>query len=115
MMSLPSACTPSVTASLRYNFDTAPGIVRERVRKTFRYRDCRGRIVRDRVNEVIQAVAADVGNTPAVCKRSYIDPRITAIYLSGTSPATRPGAIRGLSADESFALRLLRPEKMRAA
>jgi DNA topoisomerase IB len=36
-----------------------------------------------RTNACIKEVAARLGNTPAVCRKSYIDPRIIAAYESG--------------------------------
>ena len=57
------------------------------------------------VVEVIKAVAADLGNTPAVCRKSYVHPRVIEGFIGGTLPAARKG--RGLSRDESRVLRLL--------
>jgi DNA topoisomerase-1 len=38
-----------------------------------------------RVQEAIAAVAARLGNTPAICRKSYVHPGIVAAYLAGTS------------------------------
>ena len=35
------------------------------------------------VNEAIRAVAAEPGNTAAICRKSYVDPRILAAYEAG--------------------------------
>ena len=39
------------------------------------------------VTRVVQEVAEKMGNTPAVCRASYIDPRIIDLYESGTTIA----------------------------
>ena len=54
---------------------------------------------------VIRAVAAELGNTPAVCRTSYVHPAVIDAFRAGTLPAAR--ACRGLSADEARVLRLL--------
>lgn len=68
--------------------------------------------VRKNVLRACEAVASRLGNTPAVCRRSYIHPAIVAAYEDGSlRRAMRRGAvrrrIRGLSADETAALGLL--------
>lgn len=60
---------------------------------------------------VIKAVAADLGNTPSVCRKSYVHPRTIEAFLTGTLPTARKCC--GLSADESRALRLLTPTRIR--
>jgi len=48
------------------------------------------------INAAVQSVAAALGNTPAVCRRSYIDPRVFDRYRDGeTIPPvpTRDGEI----------------------
>ena len=35
------------------------------------------------VNRAVKTVAAALGNTPAVCRRSYIDPRVFDRYRDG--------------------------------
>jgi len=37
------------------------------------------------VTRVVKEVADKLGNTPAVCRASYIDPRIVDLYLDGTT------------------------------
>ncbi len=57
-------------------------------------------------NEVIGAVAAMLGNTPAVCRRSYIDPCVFDAWRAGRlQPLV---ALRGIRQMEAAALRLLR-------
>jgi DNA topoisomerase-1 len=46
------------------------------------------RAARERsVSKAIKAVAAYLGNTPAVCRASYVDPRVVDRYLAGTTIA----------------------------
>lgn len=59
------------------------------------------------VAAVIKDVAAELGNTPAVCRKSYVHPRVIEAFLGGTLPDGR--ARDGLSADEGRVLRLLGP------
>ena len=54
---------------------------------------------------VVAAVAAELGNTPAVCRKSYIFPGVIDAFLGGALPPAR--ASGGRSADESRVLRLL--------
>lgn len=49
------------------------------------------------VAAAVKAVAASIGNTPAVCRSSYIYPRIIDDYLSGTTIA---GALEELDRDK---------------
>ena len=35
------------------------------------------------MNATIRAVAAELGNTPAICRKSYVDPRVLAAYEAG--------------------------------
>jgi DNA topoisomerase I len=35
---------------------------------------------RRRINDAVEAVAEFLGNTPAICRRSYIDPRVFDRY-----------------------------------
>ena len=44
------------------------------------------------VNEAIRAVAAELGNTPAICRKSYVDPRILAAYEAGKLGERRKSA-----------------------
>src|SRR5690606_33163224 len=64
------------------------------------------------VNDVIDAVAHQLGNTRAVCRSSYVHPVVIEAFLDGSLGArwnrpvgTRPG---GLTADERRTLRLLK-------
>lgn len=46
------------------------------------------RAARERsVSKAIKSVAAYLGNTPAVCRASYVDPRVIDRYLAGTTIA----------------------------
>jgi DNA topoisomerase-1 len=54
---------------------------------------------------VIREVAAQLGNTVAVCRKSYVHPRVIEAFLADAIPTAR--AAGGLSADESRVLRLL--------
>ena len=49
---------------------------------------------------VIKGVAAELGNTPAVCRKSYVHPKVIAAYLDGSLAASR-------RADEARLLKLL--------
>lgn len=57
------------------------------------------------VRDAIKAAAQALGNTPAVCRRSYIHPRIFKCYEAGMT--ADPVSLRGLRADERRALALL--------
>jgi DNA topoisomerase-1 len=49
----------------------------------------RTRAARERsVSKAIKAVATYLGNTPAVCRASYVDPRVVDRYLAGTTIAS---------------------------
>jgi DNA topoisomerase-1 len=54
---------------------------------------------------VVKAVAAELGNTPAVCRKSYIHPAVLAAFVDGEFPKAR--ASGRLSAAEAGVLRLL--------
>jgi DNA topoisomerase-1 len=60
---------------------------------------------RRHVREAIKAASQALGNTPAVCRKSYIHPRVFECFEAGES--ARPIALRGLRADEQLALALL--------
>jgi DNA topoisomerase-1 len=64
---------------------------------------------RQNVVECIKAVAAQLGNTPAVCKRSYVHPAVVASYLRGSLASTRARD------DETFVRALLVRESRRSA
>ena len=51
------------------------------------------------VSRVVTEVASYLGNTPAVCRSSYIDPRVIDLYDDGTTIA---GALERLGADADF-------------
>jgi DNA topoisomerase-1 len=62
------------------------------------------------VNDVVRQVALRLGNTPAVCRRSYIHPAVLECYVDGklalkAAPTT---ASRGMTAAERQVLRFLR-------
>jgi DNA topoisomerase I len=74
------------------------------------------------VNRAVTEVSTYLGNTPAVCRSSYIDPRITDLYDDGVTIARslgRLGADFGEPAThgaiEAAVLRMLRTPKRRAA
>jgi DNA topoisomerase IB len=66
------------------------------------------------VSQAIREVSEQLGNTPAVCKASYIDPRVVDGYLEGATVgrALRRAAVDGIGvgdpAVERAVLRLLR-------
>jgi DNA topoisomerase-1 len=64
------------------------------------------------LNRVMRKVAAELGNTPAVARASYVSPAVVDAYLEGrTLEDFRPRRGRGparLTADERALLRLLR-------
>jgi len=62
---------------------------------------------RARVREAVKAASQALGNTPAVCRKSYIHPRIFECYEKGVV-AEAPAPVRGLRADERMALALLK-------
>jgi DNA topoisomerase I len=55
---------------------------------------------------VIREVSAQLGNTPAVCRKSYIHPKVIEAFASGTLPSQR--SVRRLAKDEVRVLRLLK-------
>jgi DNA topoisomerase-1 len=67
------------------------------------------------VREVIAAVAAELGNTVAVCRRCYIHPAVIAAFEQGrmTLRVPRKGR-KGLSRHELAVLGLLRKRLSRA-
>jgi DNA topoisomerase-1 len=65
-----------------------------------------------RVVEVVGEVASLLGNTPAICRKSYVHPGLLDSFLDGrlcnrARKGVPPGP-RGLAADERFTLALLR-------
>ena len=57
--------------------------------------------------EAVKVASQALGNTPAVCRRSYIHPRVFECYEKGVVVAAPP-PLRGLRADERMALALLK-------
>jgi DNA topoisomerase I len=70
------------------------------------------RAAQARVKEVLEEVSSELGNTPAVCRASYVHPGVVASYEDGSWRdrwGTATGATpRGLLADERRLLRALR-------
>lgn len=63
-------------------------------------------------NEVIKTVAFDLGNTPTVCRSSYIHPTILSDWAEGSfrskwNRANRGRKLKGLSKEETATLRYL--------
>ncbi|MGV8931606.1 MAG: DNA topoisomerase IB [Luteimonas sp.] len=58
-------------------------------------------------NEVVKAVAAILGNTPAVCRKAYIDPAVFTGWRDATLVAAASGA-RGARQWEQAALKFLK-------
>jgi DNA topoisomerase-1 len=56
----------------------------------------------------IKAVAERLGNTPAVCRKSYVHPVLLDAYRTGALGAARPGPSRGVRTDEADFLRFLK-------
>jgi DNA topoisomerase-1 len=75
------------------------------------------------VSAVMRSVAKQLGNTPAVCRASYVSPAVVEQYLDGrTIDDFRPRHLRvvkarepGLSPEEQAMLSLLRSWRIRAA
>ncbi|MDB6060929.1 MAG: topoisomerase [Verrucomicrobiaceae bacterium] len=73
--------------------------------------------------EAIKTVAAQLGNTPAICRRCYVHPRVIDAYLDGsllsafttTIPAATNTALRGLYKEERSVLQLLEGDTNRVA
>ena len=65
---------------------------------------------KSRLTEAIKHVAQRLGNTPAVCRKSYIHPEILEAYAEeGTlGPALRGSPARGLLPEERFVVAFLR-------
>jgi len=57
------------------------------------------------VREAICAAAAALGNTPAVCRKSYVHPKVAEAWIAGVD--AKPVALRGLRADEQATLGML--------
>ncbi|HTM04184.1 MAG TPA: hypothetical protein VL173_11810, partial [Vicinamibacterales bacterium] len=69
--------------------------------------------------QAIDAVAGVLGNTRAVCRRSYIHPAVVDAYMNGSLPRVlRQGARRSphaLRAEEMMVVRLLEQRLTKAA
>ena len=63
------------------------------------------------MSAAVKDVAAALGNTPAVCRKSYIHPAVSAAYLRGrfleAAPIVGPAEPTGLTAEEAHVLSLL--------
>lgn len=64
-------------------------------------------------NEVIKTVSSDLGNTPAVCRSSYIHPSILSDWTEGSfrgkwNKASRNRTLNGLSKEETATLHYLK-------
>ena len=64
-----------------------------------------------REKEVLAEVAATLGNTPAVCRRAYVDPCVFAAWREDRLRSA--ASVRGPRQWEEFALRVLRREHAR--
>lgn len=65
------------------------------------------------MSEAIKAAAEHLGNTPAICRKSYVHPQILDAYIDGTlleafEHSTPKDAAAGLHLDETIVLGLLR-------
>jgi DNA topoisomerase I len=66
------------------------------------------------VSQAIKSVAADLGNTPAVCRKAYVHPVVVNAYLEGSlepeagASPTRNATPGGLSDEEQCVLDLLK-------
>jgi DNA topoisomerase IB len=56
-----------------------------------------------RLSEAVKSVARTLGNTPAVCRRSYIHPDVVDAYLDGSLVAAAGGGERGSGRDAELA------------
>ena len=60
---------------------------------------------RAQIREAVKSASKVLGNTPAVCRKSYIHPRVFECYEAGIT--AEPTPLRGLRVDERMALALL--------
>jgi len=70
------------------------------------------------IKEVVCAVSQDLGNTPTVCRTSYIHPKVLTAFASGELReiwSTTPPRRAGLSADERRTRALLTSRRRRRA
>lgn len=79
-----------------------------------------GRITKRQINGMIEEVAAQLGNTPAICRKSYIHPLVIENARRGVVPAGGTGMsiqrapATGLSPTERALLRFLHPSGKRS-
>ena len=60
------------------------------------------------INDAIRATAAELGNTAAICRKSYVHPRVIEAYTAGKlRNGARVPAVKGLSLDERRVLSVL--------
>jgi DNA topoisomerase I len=64
------------------------------------------------INDVIKEVAATLGNTPAVCRSSYIDPQIIKGWLDGSLHRRSLETLRGSRLERSL-LRYLKQQRVK--
>jgi DNA topoisomerase-1 len=63
------------------------------------------------ISSAIKTAAAQLGNTPSVCRKCYVHPAILEAYMEGSwppPPGSKPRTKLGLSTEEVAVLRLLR-------
>jgi DNA topoisomerase-1 len=66
------------------------------------------REARGTINEIIEEVATTLGNTPAVCRASYVHPALLEDYSDGALACAKGRRLKGLDLRESRLLRFLR-------
>ena len=66
------------------------------------------RAAKKNIVATIKAVAERLGNTPAVCRKSYVHPVLLDAYRTGTLDTARPHRRPGVRTDEADFLRFLR-------
>ena len=64
---------------------------------------------RRNVSRAVEAVARQLGNTPAICRKSYVHPAVIDAYLDGRGIAPEGESSHGLRPEEAAVLALLRP------
>jgi DNA topoisomerase-1 len=69
------------------------------------------------INQAVEAVARLLGNTPAICRKSYIHPHLFECYLAGETidavEQRKRWSATGLRAEERAVMALLRRKKVR--
>jgi DNA topoisomerase-1 len=67
------------------------------------------------VDGAVRYVSSRLGNTPAVCRRSYIHPRVIGLYLDGKLEGSEVAKVpEGLRPEEALVLSLLRRRRSKA-